>query len=80
MQLHRRLGRAERRPRKDRETQVDGGRVERVDGVLEIDPERLAGIKPPGDADQALCKVAVDAPVPNGVGIGELASSTTRMC
>ena len=71
MQLHGSLGRAERRPWKDGEAEIDRGRIERVHGVLEIEPERLVGIEPPGDADQALREVAVDAPVPSGVGISQ---------
>lgn len=71
VQLDRRFGRAKRRPGKDRETQIDRGGIERVDGVLEIEPERLIGVKPPGCADQALRKVAVDAPIPRRVGIGQ---------
>ena len=70
-QLDRRFGRAKRRPGKDRETQIDRSGIERVDGVLEIEPERLVGVKPPGCADQALRKVAVDAPIPRRVGIGQ---------
>ena len=66
-----RLGLLERRPRKHRQGQVDGGGVEGVDGVLQIDPERLVHIQSPGDADQALGKVGVDAPVAHRVGIGQ---------
>src|SRR6266581_3870382 len=71
VQLDRRFGRAERRPGKDRETQIDRGGIERVDGVLEIEPERLVGVKSPGGADQALREIAVDAPIPRRVGIGQ---------
>ena len=58
-------------PRKHRQTQIDGRRVERVDGVLQIDAEGLVGIERPRDADQALREVGVDAPVAHGVGIGQ---------
>lgn len=71
VQLDRRFGRAERRPGKDRETQIDRGGIERVDGIFEIEPERLVGVKSSGCADQALCEVAVDAPIPRRVGIGQ---------
>ena len=71
VQLDRRFGRAERRPGKDREAQIDRGGIERVDGVLEIEPKRLVGVKSPGCADQALRQVAVDAPIPRRVGIGQ---------
>ena len=71
VQLDRRLGRAEWRPGKDRQTQVDGGRIERVDGILQVDAERFVGIEPPRDADQALREVAVDAPVARRIGVGQ---------
>jgi len=71
VQFDRRFGRAERRPRKDRETQIDRGGIERVNGVLEIEPECLVGVKSPGCADQALREVAVDAPIPCRVGISQ---------
>src|ERR1700748_3206878 len=37
--LDRRLGRAEMRPRKDRQTKVDGRRIERIDRVGEVEPK-----------------------------------------
>ena len=37
--LHRRLGGAKVRPRKHRQAQVDGGRIQRIDGVGQIQPE-----------------------------------------
>ena len=72
MQLDRRFGRAERRPGKDRETQIDRGGIERVDGILEIEPERLVGVKSPGGADQALREIAVDAPIPRRVALASV--------
>lgn len=76
MHLHGRLGGAERRPREEGETQIDRRRIERVDSVLQVDAERLVRIQPSCDADQALREVAVDAPVPNGVGIGSVLRAT----
>jgi hypothetical protein len=54
VQLDRRLGRAERRPRKDRQAKIDCGRVERVDGIFKIERECFVRVEPPGNADQAL--------------------------
>jgi hypothetical protein len=56
VQLDRRFGRAERRPWKDRETQIDRGGIERVDGVLEIEPERLVGVKSPPVLRSTACE------------------------
>lgn len=71
MHLHRGLGLAEDGPRKYRQAQVDGGGVERIDGVVEIHPERLAGVELPGATDQVLGKLGTDAPVAARVGIGQ---------
>jgi len=65
------LGLLERRPRKHRQAQVDGRGVECIDGVLQIDAEGLVDIQRPGDADQALGEVGVDAPVAHRVRIGQ---------
>src|SRR5262245_48530989 len=56
---------------KHRQAQIDGRGIQRVDGVLEINSERLVGIEAASDADQALRKVAVDAPVARRIRIGE---------
>ena len=51
--------------------QIDGGRVESVDGLGQFDSERLVAVKIAGHANQHLGKVAVNAPVASLVGIGE---------
>src|SRR5206468_10551959 len=72
------LHRAEHRPRKYRQTQIDRRGVERVDGFLQIDAEGFLGIQRPGDADQALGKISIDAPVAHRVGIGQRIASHRR--
>ena len=69
--LHRRLGASEMRPREDREAQVDGGGVERVDGVAEICSEAVIGMQVAGGPDQGLGEVGVDAPVASLVRLGQ---------
>src|SRR5437899_3366394 len=78
MQLDGCLGRAEHGPRKYRQTQIDSGGVERVDGFLQIDGEGLQRIQAPGDADQALGKIGIDAPVARGIGMGQRVASHGR--
>jgi len=78
MQLDGCLGRAEHRPRKYRQTQIDSRGVERVDSFLQIDAEGLLRIQRPGDADQALGKIGIDAPVAYRVGIGQSIASHRR--
>src|SRR5271155_1282777 len=62
VQFDRGLGRPKRRPRKYRQTQIDGRRIQRIDRILQVDPEGLVDIQRSGDGDQALGEVGVDAP------------------
>ena len=78
MQLDGCFGRTEHGPRGNRQTQIDGGGVERVDGFLQIDAEGFLRIQPPGNADQALGKIGVDAPVAHGVGMASVLRAITE--
>ena len=71
VQFHRRLGLAKRCPRKQRQTKVDGGRVQRVDRLAQFDAERLLGVQAPGSANQRLGELEVDTPVASFVGVGK---------
>ena len=68
------LRRTKWRPREQRQAQVDGRGIERVDRVLAIDTERLVHIAPARDANQVLCKLRVDAPIARFVRIGQRAA------
>ena len=59
------------RPWKHRQAQVDGGRVQRVDGVVELQPQVLVAIQGASDANHGLRERGVDAPVPAPIGVGE---------
>jgi hypothetical protein len=74
MQLHRPLRFAEARPRKDRQTQVNGARVERIDRVLQLQSETALCVEPTGDAAETQSKVLVNAPVALFVGVGQSAA------
>jgi hypothetical protein len=65
------FGRAKRRPGEHRQTQVDGGRVERVDRRIEIECEGLGGIQRTRYANRVLSKVGVDLPRARGVCVGQ---------
>src|SRR5665213_2104913 len=69
--LHCRLGAAKRCPRKQRERQVDRGRVQGISRVGQIDAKGLVDIQLASDTNQALREVGVDAPVAGGVRIGQ---------
>ena len=71
MELDGGLATLERRPREQGEAEVDGGGVERIDGVVKIDAERVIDVQAPGDADQGLGEVGMDAPVALLVCIGQ---------
>ena len=71
MQLDRRFGRTKRSPRKYRKAQIDGGRIQCVDRLREIDAKRFVHVERPSYSDQALCEVGVDAPVSNRIRIGQ---------
>ena len=45
--LHRRLGGAEVRPRKDRQAQSDGRRVQGVDGIGQVQPQFFVDVQRP---------------------------------
>src|SRR5437899_7649230 len=59
------------RPRKQRQEQVDGGRIQSVQTLLQIGANRIAGMQRPGDGDQNLREVGVDPPVACFVGISQ---------
>lgn len=69
--LHRRLGGAKVRPWEQRQTQINGSRVQGVDRAVEIEAQVLVGVKPPRLRDQPLRKFRVDAPIAQFVGIGQ---------
>ena len=58
-------------PGEDGQTQVDGGGVERVDGVFEFEAEVIVAIERTSDTDKGLSEVSVDTPITSGVRIGE---------
>ena len=74
VQFDRRLGRSERCPREQRQTQVDRGGIERVDGVLEIHAEGLVEIEPARNANEVLRELGVDTPVARFVRVGQRAA------
>ena len=66
--FYRRFGGSEMRPWEQRQTQVNGGRVQRVN-VVQVPNQALAYIKPSGLRDQPLGERRVNAPVTDLVGI-----------
>ena len=75
VKLDRRLGGSEMRPRKDRQAQVDGGRIDGINHLVEIESVGVTGIQPPCFADENLSECFVNAPVPMLVCVSEVSSS-----
>ena len=61
--LHRSLGRSEVRPGKDRQAQVDGRRVEGIDGIRKLQTQVFVGVQLSRPGDQTMSQFCVDAPV-----------------
>ena len=62
---------AELGPREQRQAQVDGGRVQRVQAVVQIHADRIGGIQRPGDADQAPARSRRRCASLRVVGVGQ---------
>jgi hypothetical protein len=71
VQLDGRLLGSKRCPRKHRQKQIDGGRIERVDGSFQVHAQRLLGIHWTSHSHQALREVGIDLPRARRVGIGQ---------
>lgn len=59
------------RPRKQGKRQVDCRGIQRVNRIVQIDTEIFFGIKGLGFADQTLCEILPNPPVPVFVGFGQ---------
>src|ERR1035437_1324008 len=66
---------AELGPGKQRKAKVHGGRVEGIDGLFQIDGERLVGVERPCACDEACSQIRVEAPVALLVGLGQRVAS-----
>src|SRR5271165_643857 len=56
-------------PWTQRQTDIDSGRVQRVDGIAKFDAKRFIGIKGTRDADQNLRPIGVYPPITALVGV-----------
>src|ERR1700752_1270271 len=63
MQFHSTLALAKDGPGEQRQAQVDGCCIERVNSFLEIDAEAVVDIEFASSANQHLCEIRVDAPI-----------------
>jgi hypothetical protein len=73
VQLEGALNALEARPGKDRQAQVDGRGIERVNGLGKAGAEVVVGIEAARDVAERLGEVGIDPPVAAFVGIGQRA-------
>ena len=71
VQLHRRLGAAESRPRKKRQAQINGGRVKRMHGAVQFQFMGIIDVQVTIGVDQPLCEIRIDASVAGPVSVGQ---------
>ncbi len=65
------LGLTKRRPVKDRQAQIDGGRIQCVNRLFDFDAKRFVQIKRAGNANQTLREIGINAPVSDRIRIGQ---------
>jgi hypothetical protein len=58
-------------PWKQSQAQIDGGRVQGIETLIQIDADRIVGIKRPGDSNQDMSEVGKDAAVARLVGVSQ---------
>jgi hypothetical protein len=59
------------RPGEQRQTQIDGGGVQRIEALVEIHTNGIGGAEGARDANQNMREVGEDAPVARLVGVGQ---------
>lgn len=72
VKLNRRLGGSEMRPGKDRQAQINGGSIDGINHLVEIESIGVPGIQPSCLADENLSECFVNAPVPMLVRVSEV--------
>ena len=78
MELYRRFGRPKRCPWKQRQAQIDGRRVERVDRIGQFDPERPVRVELARHRDEPLRKFGIDSPIAHGIGVCQRVARNLR--
>lgn len=73
MEFDRTLAFAKARPWKERQAQIDSGRIERIDRMRQFQAEAVLGVELARGLDQAEGEVLIDAPVAVLVGIRQRA-------
>ena len=62
---------SELRPRKQRQAQIDGGGIQRIQTLVEIHTDGIGSAEGSRDADQDLGEVGKDTPVTRLISVGQ---------
>jgi hypothetical protein len=69
--LHRAFVLAKLCPRKQGDAEIDGGRIARIEALVQIHAERILGVKRPGGPIEMLREIGDDAQVVSFVRVGQ---------
>ena len=58
-------------PREQGQTEVDGGRIQGIDRLIQFDTEGIGGVKFSGFRNKDLREVCINLPVPGLIGMGK---------
>ena len=58
-------------PRKQRKAQIDGGGVQGIQALVQIDANRIVGVQRPCDGDRDLREIRENPPIVGLVGVGQ---------
>src|SRR5258706_11003047 len=65
------LMRSKSSPREHGQTEIDGGGVQGINGVVEVETKRLADIHRASNVNECLGEIGKDAPVVSFIGVGQ---------
>lgn len=71
MQFHGSLVGSELGPWEKRKTQIDGGGILGIGGLIQLDSEGIVGVEAASLADEDLGKIGIDSPISDLVGMGQ---------
>jgi len=58
-------------PGKKSQTEVDGGRIQGVDCLIQFDTERVGGVKFSGFCDEDMSEIGINPPISGLIGVGQ---------
>jgi hypothetical protein len=71
MQFHCAFVGSELGPWEKGQTQIDGGRVQSIGGLIQFDSEGIVGVEATSLTNENLCEVGIDSPISDLVGVSQ---------